>query len=71
MKTIDLSFPELATVAATRGLAGVGIGLLVADRLEPENRRAVGWTLLAIGALSTIPIAITLFGRREPPMLAD
>jgi hypothetical protein len=31
----------------------------------------VGWTLLAIGALSTLPIAVTLIKRTRTPLLAD
>jgi len=39
--------------------------------LRPETRRTLGWALLAIGALTTIPIAMALFAKREPPELAD
>jgi hypothetical protein len=66
MKTFELSFPELGFVAATRGMAGAGIGLLVADAVPPNARKAIGWTLFAIGALTTIPIALTALGRRKP-----
>ena len=65
MKTYAVTVPEIAIVAATRGVAGAGIGLLVAGFLHPDTRRTLGWTLLAIGALSTIPIAMALFGKRE------
>lgn len=63
MRTLDLSIPELAFVAATRGMAGAGVGLLLAGWLKPETRRAVGWTLLALGVLTTIPIALGVFSR--------
>jgi len=65
MKRYSIALPEMAIVAATRGMAGAGAGLLISDFLRPETRRTLGWTLLAIGALSTIPIAMTLFGRRD------
>ena len=65
MKTYAVTVPEIAIVAATRGVAGAGIGLLVADFLRPDTRRTLGWTLLTIGALSTIPIAMALFGKRD------
>ena len=65
MKSYTITIPEIAVIAATRGVAGAGIGLLVAGFLSPDTRRTLGWTLFAIGALSTIPIAMTLFGRRE------
>jgi hypothetical protein len=63
MRTIELRLPELAFVAGTRGIIGVGIGLLISEQLRPEMRKAVGWTLLGIGALTTVPIAASLFGR--------
>ena len=69
MKTYNVTVPEIAIVAATRGIAGVGAGLLVAGLLRPDTRRTLGWTLLAIGALTTIPIAMALFGKREHPAL--
>jgi hypothetical protein len=65
MKTYAVTVPEIAIVAATRGVAGAGVGLLVADFLRPDTRRTLGWALLTIGALTTIPIAMTLFGKRE------
>jgi hypothetical protein len=69
MKTYNVTVPEIAIVAATRGMAGAGAGLLLAGFLRPETRRTLGWTLLAIGALTTIPIAMALFGKRERPAL--
>ena len=63
MKKLEVVVPELAFIAATRGLAGVGIGLLVADQLRPETRRAAGWALIGLGVLTTIPIAASVLGR--------
>ncbi|HZZ91186.1 MAG TPA: hypothetical protein VFE23_01415 [Usitatibacter sp.] len=60
MREISLPLHELAFIAATRGLAGAGIGLLLADQLNPAARRAVGWTLLGIGAASTVPLAVSV-----------
>jgi hypothetical protein len=71
MRTFEVALPELMLIAATRGMAGLGIGLLIADHLKPETRKAVGWTLLGVGALTTVPIAATLFGRGRPRLLAD
>ena len=72
MKSMDVSLPELAFVAVTRGMAGAGVALLLGDALSPVARRAVGWTLLAIGALTTIPIATSVISRQthgERPLL--
>jgi hypothetical protein len=63
MRETRVSFPELAVVAATRGMLGVGAGLLLAPRLGSERRRAVGMTLFVVGVLSTIPLALEIFGR--------
>lgn len=65
MKTYNLSVPEIGLIAATRGIAGAGAGLLLAGFLRPDTRRTLGWTLFAIGALTTIPILMALLGTRE------
>jgi hypothetical protein len=69
MKSVDLSILELMFVAATRGIAGVGIGLLVADHLGARDRRNLGIALLGIGLVTTVPIAARVFGERR--LLAD
>jgi hypothetical protein len=61
MKTREVSVPELALLAGTRGMLGVGIGLLLADRFGHARRTRVGRTLLAIGAASTVPLAWRIF----------
>ena len=65
MKAYPITAPEIALVAATRGMAGASRGLLLAGFLRPGTRRTLGWTLLAIGA-TTIPVVMALFGSREP-----
>jgi len=65
MIATELRFPELGLVAGTRAMLGAGIGLLLADRLSDQQRKGVGWTLVAIGALTTIPLAMIVFGRRR------
>ena len=63
MKQTTLSLPELALVAGTRVVLGVGVGLIIADKLTVEQRRAVGVALTLIGALSTVPLALDVLGR--------
>jgi len=53
----NISLPELGLIAGTRMALGAGIGLLLADQLNPRQRRAMGRTLLAVGLLSTVPLA--------------
>jgi hypothetical protein len=65
MKSVELPLPLVGAVAATRGMLGMGAGLLVAPSVPEARRKAVGWVLLAIGALSTIPLAVSVFSRRR------
>jgi len=62
MRATRITLPELALVAGTRAALGAGLGLLLADRLSPDTRRAVGWTLFLVGVLSTIPLAFEVLG---------
>jgi hypothetical protein len=62
MRETRITLPELILVAGTRAALGAGLGLLLADRLAADQRRAVGWTLFLVGALSTIPLAFEVFG---------
>jgi hypothetical protein len=60
----ELTLPEIGLIAATRGLLGAGVALLLADKLSAEQRKAVGWTLFGVGALTTIPLALEVYGKR-------
>jgi hypothetical protein len=62
-----LTLPELGLIAGTRAALGAGLALLLGDRLDSKPRRAVGWTLLAVGALTTLPLAAQVLHRRPGP----
>jgi hypothetical protein len=62
MRETRITLPELALVAGTRVALGAGLGLLLGGRLPEGERRAIGWTLLLVGALSTIPLALEVLG---------
>jgi hypothetical protein len=66
MRESRVTVPELMLIAGTRAALGAGLGLLLADRLPPGQRRAVGWTLLLFGALTTVPLAVEVLGRFLP-----
>jgi hypothetical protein len=66
MRKTELSLPEVALIAGTRGMLGAGIALLVAEKIGRSERRAIGWTLFLIGAVSTIPLAMTVFSKGAP-----
>ena len=57
----EVTLPTLMLVAVTRGMLGAGIGMLLAGRLG-HRRVRIGQLLVAIGALSTIPLALRVFG---------
>lgn len=63
MKRINVTVPEIALVAVTRGLGGVGIGLLLSTFLTHSERRTLGWGLLSLGALSTVPLGMRILPR--------
>ena len=65
MFTTEIHLPELALLAGTRGALGAGVGLLLSGRLSEEQRKNIGWTLVAVGVLTTIPLAAMLLGRRR------
>lgn len=61
----SVSAPEVALFAATRGIIGLGAGLLLASKLERKQRKTLGWTLFVSGLASTIPIAVRLFHKKQ------
>ncbi len=66
MTEVSLTLPELAMVVSTRAALGVGLGLLLAGCLPEKQRKATGWTLLLVGAVSTVPIAFEVLGKVLP-----
>jgi hypothetical protein len=63
-----LTIPEIMLIGGTRVALGAGIGLLISDRLNKDQRRGAGWALLAVGILSTIPIVKSVLAK--PPLVS-
>ncbi len=63
MKTKKVALPVVAAIAATRGMIGFAAGLLLAKRVPKERRTKIGWTLLGLGAASTIPLVRKVLSR--------
>jgi hypothetical protein len=61
-----LTIPEIMLIGGTRVALGVGLGLLIADRLNEDQRKVAGWALLAVGVLTTIPILQSVLAK--PPV---
>jgi hypothetical protein len=57
---VTLTLPEIGLIAMTRGALGVGIGLLLSNALEKDERRSAGLALVAVGVLTTVPILMRL-----------
>lgn len=67
---VTLPLPLLFGIVATRAALGVGVGLLLADKLQDDKRRAIGAALVAVGVVTTIPAALALIrARAQAPLL--
>ena len=71
MNKLALSVPTFGFVVGTRMALAVGIGLLLSSRLTEAQRRAVGLTLVAIGAATTIPAAMAVFRSQRGTSIQD
>jgi hypothetical protein len=65
MKERKLKLSDVALIASTRGMLGAGIGLLLSGKLNKDQQRAAGWALVAVGAITTIPLLMNLLGRAD------
>jgi hypothetical protein len=65
MRRISLRVPEIGFIAGTRAAFGAGLGLLLADRLNRRQRRKVGRMLVAIGAVTTVPVVVKLIRKAK------
>ena len=69
MKKHEVSTVQLFWITGTRVALGIGLGLLIAGKLERENRKLLGRMLLGAGIASTFPIAGSVF--MEPSKRAE
>lgn len=58
-----LTLPEILLIAGTRVVLGIGIGLLLSSRLNPDQRKAAGIALAVVGGATTIPLAMAVIGK--------
>jgi hypothetical protein len=66
MQERTLTIPELILLAGTRLALGAGVGLLIGEKLGRDARKGAGWALLAMGALTTIPIVAGVLSKPHP-----
>jgi hypothetical protein len=65
MRDRTLTTPELMFVVGTRAALAAGLALVIAGKLSDKQRRAIGATLIAIGAITTVPAAMAVLGHRD------
>ena len=65
MRTVSLTFPEFMFIVGTRAMLAAGVAFLAFSKLSNQQRRVVGSTLVAIGAVTTIPAAIAVLRKRD------
>jgi hypothetical protein len=71
MKQVPLTIPEIGLIAGTRAAGAAGLALLLSNRMNPEQRRTIGWTLLAVGVITTLPLVVQVLGKRQEYKSSD
>ena len=71
MKSVELNTSTLFFVVGTRVALGLGLGLFLAERIPPEQRRKLALGLIGFGAATTIPAARAVFAPRTRPALSE
>ncbi len=61
-----LTIPEIALIGGTRVALGIGLGLLISDRLDEDQRTTAGWALFTVGVLTTFPLVMSVLAK--PPV---
>ena len=64
MRKSVLTIPEIALIGATRIALGAGLGLLLGEKLDRKERRAVGWTLFLTGVATTVPLVLLVLDKK-------
>jgi hypothetical protein len=65
MSERGFTIPEIMLIAGTRVALGAGLGLLIAEKLSTDVRKGAGWALLAVGALTTIPLVVGVINKSQ------
>ena len=64
MRKSVLTIPEIFLIGATRAALGAGLALLLGEKLDRKERRAVGWTLFLIGVATTLPLVLEVLDKK-------
>ena len=63
MQEKNLTIPEIALIGGTRVALGAGLGFLLSEKLNKDQRKGAGWALVGVGVLTTIPIVVGILGK--------
>jgi|SRR3954468_9530500 hypothetical protein len=62
---LSISIPKAADeipfdglLSLTRAALGLGIGILIADKIKPTLRQAAAVSLVSVGALAAVPLVV-------------
>jgi hypothetical protein len=61
----NVTLPEMILWTGTRVALGVGVGMLISRRLSKDAMKAAGLALAIVGGLTTIPLAISILGKKD------
>ena len=64
MRKSILTIPEIFLIGATRVALGAGLALLLGEKLDRKERRAVGWTLFLTGVATTVPLVLNVLDKK-------
>ena len=64
MRKSILTVPEIGLIGITRVALGAGLALLLGEKLNRDERRAAGWSLFLIGALTTVPLVLSVLEKK-------
>jgi hypothetical protein len=64
MRKSILTIPEIFLIGATRAALGAGLALLLGEKLDRKERRAVGWALFLTGVATTVPLVLNVLDKK-------
>jgi hypothetical protein len=65
MRERNVSIPQLILFAGTRVALGIGVGMLLSGKFNRDVRKGAGWALVGVGALTTIPLMMSVAHKPE------
>jgi hypothetical protein len=61
----NITLPGMILWTGTRVALGVGVGMLVSRGLSKDAMKAAGLALTVVGGFTTIPLAISIVGKKN------